>query len=225
MTTRTYRTTDIPEVQEQMWEWFAPGLAFDIGANDGQSVEEMLNRGATRVIALEPAEESYARLRANWSGDDRAVLFNIAAGAQPGALVLSARCWPLAASGQLVARHMPDMPLVRFSEWWDGPGEDRTVPCTTLDILAKQYGLPDFVKVDTEGSEEQVLAGACGLLSSRLAHWLVEFHSPALRRAVQAAFSEGYETRWVRCPHDAAHHEEPELDVSGWILARPLESA
>jgi len=34
-----------------------------------------------------------------------------------------------------------------------------TVPAVTLDALIQRYGTPDYIKIDVEGHEEQVLAG------------------------------------------------------------------
>ncbi len=50
------------------------------------------------------------------------------------------------------------------------------VPALTLDGLAAQYGIPDFVIVDVEGFECHVLRGAKSLLGSRIS-WCIEVHS------------------------------------------------
>ena len=47
---------------------------------------------------------------------------------------------------------MPSFAWVRWSERVE-------VPATTLDALIAAHGLPDFVKIDVEGMEDQVLAG------------------------------------------------------------------
>ena len=44
---------------------------------------------------------------------------------------------------------------------WEGEVWDKTikVPCTTLDALIAEHGLPAFTKIDVEGFENAVLAG------------------------------------------------------------------
>jgi uncharacterized membrane protein len=49
----------------------------------------------------------------------------------------------------------------------------RVVPVTTLNDLIERYGHPDFVKIDVEGCEADVLKG----LSSRVPLISLEFHS------------------------------------------------
>jgi FkbM family methyltransferase len=221
-TGRPYATADQDEVADRMWSAFTGAMGWDIGANDGQSVDRMLDLGFEYVVALEPAAESFGPLSDNWGHDDRVELLNIAAADHDGTMELSVRSFPIRASGQLVATHMPDETGLRFSQWWDDTIGDRTVACTTLDTLRAGYGPPDLVKVDTEGGEELILAGARELIAERAASWLIEFHSPKLRRACTALLEAGgYQVDWMRNPHDVADHDDPELDVNGWIQARP----
>ena len=50
---------------------------------------------------------------------------------------------------------------------------EETIELTTLDALIEQYGVPAFVKVDTEGLEDRVLLG----LSRPVDQLLVELHA------------------------------------------------
>ena len=49
---------------------------------------------------------------------------------------------------------------------------------TTLDHFIHGHGVPDFVKIDVEGEEDRVLAGAAELLARRSTVFLCELHSP-----------------------------------------------
>ncbi|MEW6217388.1 MAG: FkbM family methyltransferase [Candidatus Bipolaricaulota bacterium] len=52
------------------------------------------------------------------------------------------------------------------------------VNTTTLDLLAERFGAPDLIKVDVEGAEAEVLAGATRLVRTAGPRFLVEVHSP-----------------------------------------------
>ncbi len=56
-----------------------------------------------------------------------------------------------------------------------------TVETITLDTLAeKGVPAPDFIKIDVEGAEEFVLAGAANMLSQKKPFLMIEIHSPAI---------------------------------------------
>lgn len=78
------------------------------------------------------------------------------------------------------------------------------VEATTIDALIARHGDPDFIKVDVEGAEALVLAGAA-LPAARRARWLIEVHdtSDAVRAQVERL-------GWTACtriehPGPAAH--------------------
>lgn len=62
-----------------------------------------------------------------------------------------------------------------------GTGADETL---SLDDYAGSHEgfVPDFVKIDVDGAEVDVLDGACGLLADRRPNVLVEVHSEELER-------------------------------------------
>ncbi len=53
------------------------------------------------------------------------------------------------------------------------------VPMTTIDRLVEEQGwAPGFVKIDVEGAEAKVLAGACQTAQAARPWFMVEMHSP-----------------------------------------------
>lgn len=122
-----------------------PGaLAFDIGANVGEITERLLQAGA-RVVAVEPQAECVAELRARCGAHTRLVgVVTAAVGRESGTATLHVR--ESRASSSLD-------PL-----WYGKPGEPRTVPMVTLAELIARHGVPDFCKVDVEGSELEVFS-------------------------------------------------------------------
>ncbi len=151
----------------------AGGLAFDVGAHTGNRLQAFLDIGA-RVVAVEPQPELAARLARRYGRDARVHLVEGALGRAPGrAALLSSPRTPTVAtlSNEFVARAgaAPSFAGVR---WQAGP----EVVVSTLDALIAAHGQPDFVKIDVEGFELEVLLG----LSQPLAALSFEF-LPAVR--------------------------------------------
>lgn len=150
-------------------QFLRPGsLAFDIGANAGNRTEVFLALGAT-VVAVEPQPHCAEKLRRQFDSNPHFHLVEKAVGSAEGkAEMLQSstdtistmnRDWieRMKRSGRLAKRR------------WDTRLE---VTVTTLDRLVAEYGLPAFIKIDTEGYEQEVLAG----LSRPVPALSFEFH-------------------------------------------------
>ncbi|MDX2288855.1 MAG: FkbM family methyltransferase [Hyphomicrobiaceae bacterium] len=134
----------------------AGGLAFDIGSHVGDRIGAFRRCGA-RVVALEPQPDCAAVIREIYAGDGDVRLVESACGPRPGVLTLhinSNNPTVTTASAEFVA-------AADGAGGWEGQVWDRTieVPVTTLDDLIAAHGMPDFVKIDVEGFEADVLAG------------------------------------------------------------------
>lgn len=144
------------------------GLAFDIGSHVGDRIGAFRRLGA-RVVALEPQPDCARVIRALYGDDAGVTLFESACGPHAGSLTLhinSANPTVTTASREFVR-------AADGAGGWEGQSWDRTitVPVTTLDLLIDAHGAPDFVKIDVEGFEADVLAG----LSRRLPALSFEF--------------------------------------------------
>ena len=174
------------------------GVAYDIGANSGTWTQWLKGRFAS-VVSLEP--------------DDRC---------EPpdGCRYDQRAAWHTTGAGVLFRREMAlQSSMCAVHEVGNGGQavnviETAVVPTVTLDDLAKQYGLPDFVKMDIEGAEAEALSGA-RLACFSQCRWLVELHNT--RDSVADHFSRlgysGCEIIQHPSPLAAAGHE--------WMLVTP----
>lgn len=218
--------SDPAEVENSLWDGFRGELAFDIGAHIGESLWHLTGK-FRQVIALEPAHESFDLMKKQWDGTPGVTLLLQAASDHKGTLKTSMREVQMQ-GGQLVAR---DMPWKRYiagvtpsteSLPWGREIGTREVPCQTLDGLAAIYGTPDFVKIDTEGHEAEIMRGATTILREHKTSWLIEFHLDKwLHECCEILETHGYEPEIVRHPH-----YEPGSALynnHGWIKAKADE--
>lgn len=150
-----------PELWHRTLQWrrfysqfVSPGdLVFDVGANRGDRTETFVQLGA-RVVAVEPSEEMAARLERIFRYcpvEVEAVGLARATGVlQLHVCDTSAECSSF--SKEFMERQSRRTPGLRWT-----PKEQ--VPVVTADSLIQKYGVPRFMKIDTEGFEREVLAG------------------------------------------------------------------
>lgn len=134
----------------------AGGLAFDIGAHVGDRTASFRRLGA-HVVAFEPQPLVHRALRLIHGRDGRVSLHRAAVGAAEGEIELHLN----SANPTVTTASRAFVEAARDDAGWRGQVWDSTlrVPVTTLDALIDAHGIPDFVKIDVEGHEAEVLAG------------------------------------------------------------------
>lgn len=134
-----------------------PGMmCFDIGAHLGDRSVTFMKLGA-EVVAVEPQPKFFNYLNKKLGSIAQVHLESTAVGKHVGEAELS-----------ISTRH-PTLSTLANREWQSKMDEvasatidfDQkiTVPTTTLDALSEKYGRADFVKIDVEGFELEVMKG------------------------------------------------------------------
>jgi FkbM family methyltransferase len=134
------------------------GMTFvDVGAHSGYyaSVAKQLVGPEGVVVAFEPGRQAFSLLSRNTSDQSNVRLENMAAGATNGTAVLRDFGPRHSALNTLKAQaRVPPRERQQLS------ARSYEVPCVRLDdYLARHRLRPDFIKIDAEGSELDVLRG------------------------------------------------------------------
>ncbi len=163
-----------------------PGMVFiDVGANDGYYTLFAARRvgPAGRVIAVEPSSRERAHLQRNLgrNGLENVQVVAAALGAQAGFVDLHLAHGVHAGHNTLGDFAHDD--VVRASS--------ERVPLETLDAVVAKHGLSrvDMVKIDVEGGEAGVVAGARHVLTAARPVLLMELNERALHAQGQSADS------------------------------------
>jgi FkbM family methyltransferase len=148
-------------------------LVFNIGANVGARTAVFLDLGA-KVVAVEPQKALCDVLRQNFANREVQVVC-AACGPTEGEVDL------LLCTDNMLATCAPGWAAALKNRW---PGEKwqetAKVPQVTLDGLIDEYGLPDFIKIDVEGYEDQVFKGLSQPIKALSFEYTVPYIEPAL---------------------------------------------
>lgn len=172
----------IPWRAGQLRRFYAPvvpagGLAFDVGAHAGNRVRAFRALGA-RVVAVEPQPDFVALLSRWFARDAGVTVLPVALGREAGqAQLLASEATPTVSTLSADwARRTGATASFQGVRWSPGP----VVPVTTLDALIAQHGRPDFIKIDVEGFELEVLMGLSQPVPALSFEFLAAVHDLAL---------------------------------------------
>jgi len=144
--------------QQDLLDWHRPflrndDLVFDLGASRGDRSAVYLALGC-RVIAAEPDPWCQVELQNRFRHSKAFQLSKCAVSDQPG-LATFFRFEPGSGYNTLSEKRVAD--LLESGE--QKRPEPYDVEVTTLARLIDQYGTPDYIKIDTEGLEREIIAG------------------------------------------------------------------
>jgi FkbM family methyltransferase len=178
-----------PHVEASLRCHLRPGMkAWDIGAFIGyHTLLVRMLAGPGRVIAVEPDPANLARLRRHLTANhaDDVTVIPAAAGAADG-------------RGQLARRvgHPSETRVISTAR-----GDCDVV---TLDALLERFGPPGLVKIDVEGAEADVLAGAARIVEEIRPIWIIEVHGERGAGAVSVLREAGYRVAALDGPGEEA---------------------
>jgi FkbM family methyltransferase len=159
-----------------------PGMhVLDIGANIGYytMLSASLVGPTGSVIAIEPNPESVKLLEASRqeNGFDNVTVFQVAAGREPGLLVMHGFY------SNAMTSAVPESAAALVTS--------KTVPAFPVDVLVPREKKIDFVKIDVEGAEYNALLGAKELLERSHPTIVSEF-SPLTMPGISGVDGRGY---------------------------------
>jgi len=126
-------------------------VLFDVGASMGIHPRWKLLKERFHCFGFEPNDEEYAKLRP----DPQITWINAALADKDGSIDLH-----LTKAFQNSSTRHPNGEVLAELAWGDGHKVVRTleVPCKTVDTVAKENDVrPDFLKLDTQGTELDIL--------------------------------------------------------------------
>lgn len=176
---RFIRGTFEPEKTEALMKLFKPGEVFyDIGANAGYfsvlASEKLGEEG--RIFAFEPSPVTFAYLEVNLRINN---CKNVTA-------------FPLAL-GDCEGQVCMDISSGRGTHKVSSSGSHQARALALDKFIAQGNPVPDLVKIDVEGYELSVLAGAMHTLETHHPNLVVAVHSPVLEAGVRKVITElGY---------------------------------
>lgn len=126
-------------------------VVFDVGADNGKSADQYLKAfRKAQIYSFEPSGVTFPHLQHKFANNRRVSTFNTALGSTNG-----------------TTRYITDPILTGLSRV-DKNGKDE-VSIQTLDTICAREGVKqiDFLKIDTEGHDLEVLRGAEGMLERK----------------------------------------------------------
>lgn len=184
-------------------------LMFDIGANAGEWT--LWGCGHfDRVVAVDCDKRAISTLTKQFRDHSKVTVVNAAVTSEPGRVSVYRR--PAAEQTSILEVHP-----IGGAKQADAPVESvEFVEATTIDNMIVEYGEPDFIKIDVEGAEALVLAGAT-MPAVTKARWLIEVHDTSNEVGLELARLGWEAVQMMRHPMPGAHPGHI------WVYVEPLD--
>jgi FkbM family methyltransferase len=162
-------------------------IAFDIGANRGNMTDHFLSKG-NKVICFEPNPDLVNWLRSKYKNNQNVIIEDIGLSDK-----IETKIFNLSNADTISTFSNDWINNSRFTGQyaWNRQIEVKT---TTLDQIIDQYGQPEFIKIDVEGYELNVIKGLTKLLENTTFsfEWAEEQYD-SMKQIYEYLISLGYE--------------------------------
>ncbi|MBL7977840.1 MAG: FkbM family methyltransferase [Bacteroidetes Order II. Incertae sedis bacterium] len=178
-----------PKIKAIIKSYLSPSdLVFDIGANIGQyamSFSEWVPKGA--VVALEPDYKNFAFLQLNAALNhcENVTCLNIGIGREDTSMIF----YRDTETGGRAGSFLKEMVGAHYK------GHKMDVAVKSLDSVIQDYGMPNFVKIDVEGFELEVLKGLSFVLDRCI--FMIEVRSETKKEVFAYFVEKGYVCYWI----------------------------
>lgn len=153
---RSSKEKKLIENRRQFYSQFLKpnSVFFDIGANYGNRIEPLINE-EVKIIAIEPQVECVRFLKAKYGKRITILQNGVGRKMETNLMYISTNANILSSfSKEWIDSTQKSGRFSKVS--WD---KTRKIEMITLDFLIATYGIPDFIKIDVEGFELEVLKG------------------------------------------------------------------
>lgn len=148
-------------------------ILFDVGGNEGQSIDKYLQMVPNgRIHSFEAVPDLALTLKRKYAGRPMVVINDVALGSQPGtAEFFIHKGADNNGIGSFIPLNPEDGTVKHIQASTEGSVQ---VPVDTIDGYCERAGVEfiDFVKLDVQGFEPEVLAGAERMLRERRIHFI-----------------------------------------------------
>lgn len=134
-------------------QFLSPGdIVYDVGANVGNRVASFLDLNC-KVIAIEPQQDCIDELKRKFGNQIQIVEAGLGESEDEKTMYIS-NANTISSFSEEWIKSVKESRFSQF-EW----NKKVQIKITTLDLLIKKYGSPNFCKIDVEGYEMEVLKG------------------------------------------------------------------